>query len=98
MPPQRFALLSAGKADDTTPKPRLPKVTGDDHYGYARDTDSAIVRTWDQYGSQHFEKFLFYRGLGNFPLPTTVEALGGDRFPAKNFGMHPVPGMLLAQI
>ncbi len=54
------------------------------HYQFARETDSAIVQwkseatdtTAEQgglYGVDHFEKFLFYRGIGNFQMPIDVK-------------------------
>jgi len=53
----------------------IPRVTGDDHYGHARATDSAIVEFADPTGhGTHYEKFLFYRGLGNFDQPAKLTA------------------------
>jgi hypothetical protein len=62
----------------------LPAVRPQDHYGQARATDSAIVETLDAERRSHFEKFLFYRGVGNFELPIKLTALGGDRFEIVN--------------
>src|SRR5262249_46033668 len=42
----------------------------------------------------HFEKFLFYRGLGNFDLPMTLVAQGNDRFEVTN-GADEASGPLL---
>jgi large subunit ribosomal protein L36 len=51
------------------------------HYGHARETDSAIVRLDDGRSREPAEeKFLFYRGLGNFTLPVTLRSDGDDHF------------------
>lgn len=52
-------------------KPWLPDVPAGNPYEHARDTDSAFVRAAQSDGDR-FEKFLFYRGVGNFRLPVSV--------------------------
>jgi len=52
----------------------LPVEAGDNHYYAARETDSALVRVCTARSEQgrakpELEKFLFYRGVGNFDLP-----------------------------
>jgi len=48
--------------------PSLPMVHDKNHYEHARETDAAFVRVC--MGSQdYFERFLFYRGVGNFRIP-----------------------------
>jgi hypothetical protein len=66
------------------PAPTLTPVNTDQTWRFARATDAAFVgiRTWNTQGQPeyHFEKFLFYRGLGTFPLPlqvTSSESTGG---------------------
>ncbi|HJT35325.1 MAG TPA: hypothetical protein VJ783_25085 [Pirellulales bacterium] len=78
--------------------PALPEVAGDDHYGFARETDSAIVRTVDRHGKPHHEKFLFYRGVGNFSLPLRLEPLPGRRFRVVNDGPDPIEPLFLVMI
>ena len=59
----------------------IPPVEQNAHYGHAREADSAIVRFDDGRSREPAEeKFLFYRGLGNFTLPVTLTAEGGDQF------------------
>lgn len=77
---------------------RLPFVDDGDHYGQARATDSAIVETSDIQGNCHFEKFLFYRGLGNFNLPVRLTALGQNRFEVTNAAGGASGAMLLVRI
>jgi hypothetical protein len=53
----------------------LPTDKSGSHYFAARATDSGYVRAGaaDQADTQH-EKFLFYRGVGNFTVPLLVNA------------------------
>jgi hypothetical protein len=80
----------------------LPLAAGD-HYGFARETDSALVyaelptsfnRPPGPAGD-FFEKFLFYRGIGNFALPIKVQALGGGQFEIRNEGPDPIRSLFL---
>jgi len=48
------------------------------HYYAARETDSALVKTVSKKGTPEVEKFLFYRGTGNFDAPITVKLEGTD--------------------
>ena len=48
----------------------------ENHYYPARDTDAALVRVDGDQKTEH-EKFLFYRGVGNFALPISVRLEGG---------------------
>ena len=59
----------------------VPQASNDNHYVYARETESAIVQVrFPDSKLDYFEKFLFYRGVGNFESPLTVESLDEDRF------------------
>src|SRR4051812_11643704 len=52
-----------------------PATSADDHYGFARQTDSAMLQIDDKLISKtYYEKFLFYRGVGNFELPVTLQS------------------------
>jgi len=64
-----------------TSLPVEPKAS---HYYAARDTDAALVRVCSKQ-EQQYEKFLFYRGLGDFDLPLNVK-LEGDRLAINNAG------------
>lgn len=75
-------LGAADKIQTAMRQTLLPAATGQDHYAYARETDSALVyveRARKKYRpcapkGSFFEKFLFYRGLGNFELPLKMTA------------------------
>src|SRR5829696_6761299 len=79
-PPKQFADIRVQGPKKKAIPASLPPVDANDHYGRARETDSAIVETVDAKQGSHFEKFLFYRGLGNFDLPMKLTALGNDQF------------------
>jgi hypothetical protein len=99
----KVRLLPAEKAID--PKlgidPYILKVTPEQgaHYAYARETDSAHIQITDPaMMATYREKFLFYRGVGNFDLPVTLKGLGGDRFAFANSGKTPLHYAFLVQI
>jgi hypothetical protein len=97
-PPQEFANVRV-RGDKNNPQPpSFPSVGNYVHYGYARETDSAIVETVDANRGSHFEKFLFYRGLGDFELPVKLAALGNDRFEVTNTADHDTGALFLVHI
>ena len=70
--------------------PDLPIESGPSHYYAARQTDATPLKVGEQ-----SEKFLFYRGVGNFhvPISSTVESDG--RIRVKNTGKDPLPNVIL---
>ncbi len=58
---------------------------------YPRYPDSALVTTKDG----DAEKFLFYRGLGNFTLPVTFSSAGNGKVKIENKGADAVGGMVV---
>jgi hypothetical protein len=97
-PPEQFAKI---RVRDRKGKPiaaSLPAVDAKFHYAHARETDSAIVETLDANRRSYFEKFLFYRGLGNFELPIKLAALGHDRFEITNADDDATGALLLVRI
>jgi hypothetical protein len=84
IPPDEFSKVRVRGPNDQPMPAELPFVNPKYHYGQARETDSAIVETVDVTGGSHFEKFLFYRGLGNFQQSVQLSALGNDRFEVHN--------------
>jgi hypothetical protein len=75
------------------------------HYGHARETDSALVHVHRPKPEPNqptlaptgdfFEKFLFYRGVGNFDLPLKLTATSDSRFELSNFGRDPIRSLFL---
>lgn len=60
----------------------LPHDFRENHYYPARETDAAPIQV-NMGGRNEYEKFLFYRGVGNFDLPLSV-TLEGDKVRIKN--------------
>jgi hypothetical protein len=71
----RFTVLPDAKI-------ALPVEPRDSHYYPARETDAGILRICGTRQTQH-EKFLFYRGVGNFNPPVNVR-LEGEQLLLKN--------------
>lgn len=79
--------------------PEVPKTAGAaSHYQYARETDAATVQFSDRPGERYEERFLFYRGLGDFTLPMKLTAAAGDRFEMNNAGAQPIRFALLLRV
>lgn len=96
----------AGRIHDSLVQSLLPPAKGN-HYGYARETDSALVyvsrKNEDKNrplapSGDYFEKFLFYRGVGNFKLPLTLTAHGDGRFQLHNAGQDPIRSLFLVTV
>jgi len=70
--------------------PTLPVESGPSRYYAARQTAAAPISV----GGQH-EKFLFYRGVGNFPVPLSARVSGDGKIVVENRGHEPVPSAIL---
>jgi hypothetical protein len=70
--------------------PALPVESDPSRYYAARETDAAPI-TVD--GQQ--EKFLFYRGVGRFPVPLSARVSSDGRVVVENRGQEHVPGVIL---
>jgi hypothetical protein len=70
--------------------PALPIESEPSHYYAARQTDSAPIAVGDQH-----EKFLFYRGVGHFPVPLSVRVSPDEKIVVENRGLQPVPTVIL---
>jgi hypothetical protein len=68
----------------------FPVEPGPSHYYAARETDAAPLRVNDQN-----EKFLFYRGVGNFPVPVSARVRSDGKIRLWNTGALPIPGVIL---
>jgi hypothetical protein len=86
---------------------RLPQPSvGFDHYAVARETDADLVYVEQAFDPSRplfphgawFEKFLFYRGIGNFALPLEVTAQPGGKFVASNHGPLPIRSLFLVTV
>jgi hypothetical protein len=70
--------------------PALPMESGASRYYAARATDATPITVGDQH-----EKFLFYRGVGRFPVPLSVRLTGGGKIVIENLGHDTVPSAIL---
>ena len=61
-----------------------PRGSGPSHYYAARNTDANPVRVDSSY-----EKFLFYRGVGNFPVPLNVTVTPDGQIAIKHLTGKP---------
>ena len=90
-------VLPAKGARDLAGK--LSADTSGSHYYAARATDSDLLRVMARgTNGDHaeFEKFLFYRGVGNFTAPLTVTQSGdADSFVLQNTGKEPLGNLFL---
>src|SRR6266496_1436138 len=73
---------------DTAPK--LPFESGPNRYYAARETDAAPIAA----GNQH-EKFLFYRGVGRFPVPLSARIDSDGKIVVEHRGHNPAPVVIL---
>jgi hypothetical protein len=93
LPDNRF--LPTAQLPSEERSPQVCWVGAEDTWRFARATDSALVRTRVA-NRELFEKFLFYRGLGTFPLPLEVHPTGPDEklhLVLHNQGGEPLRGL-----
>ena len=86
----------------------VPDAAGFTHYAAARATDAAIVQVRHfpaDDGTQsyvlpgdYFEKFLFYRGVGNFELPLMVSESADGTLELTNSGTDDVRSLFLVTV
>ena len=96
--PRAKAIIHAHPPYATALAALPPRTDYNNHYAYARQTDSALVhfqrpagqKIWFEQETDHFEKFLFYRGIGNFSLPAVVTAEGAGKVTLTNRIADPI--------
>lgn len=76
----------------------LPGSRDTGRYFAARETESAYLQSTHQDQQTENEKFLFYRGVGDFLMPFEVRAHGQGTFTVKNTGKHSIPGAFLIDV
>ncbi|MDB6024055.1 MAG: hypothetical protein JWM68_278, partial [Verrucomicrobiales bacterium] len=74
----------------------MPFEKSSSHYFAARETDAAFVRV-SASNSAEVEKFLFYRGVGNFTTPLKVTATN-DAVTIANTGKEPLRHLFLLKV
>ncbi|MEO7676932.1 MAG: hypothetical protein ABIV39_09245, partial [Verrucomicrobiota bacterium] len=76
----------------------LPVEKSGNHYFAARETDSAVLRVDPSEESQistEYEKFLFYRGIGEFETPLKVTMNAGGEITLANTGPEVLKDLFL---
>ncbi|MEW6304309.1 MAG: hypothetical protein AB1705_12600 [Verrucomicrobiota bacterium] len=68
-----------------THQSKLPLESAKNHYYAARETDANLVRVANG-KREEWEKFLFYRGLGQFPTPLRVLPTEDGKVTLQNVG------------
>jgi hypothetical protein len=71
---------------------KFPKDESGSHYYAARETDASALRVKAADGAEQYEKFLFYRGLGQFEAPLQVSHWGdhGEQIRIHNRAAEPM--------
>ena len=87
-------LASGAKA------PAFPQEAKGSHYYAARVADASAVQIAVPGGPVQTEKFLFYRGVGQFaaPLKVALEDANGEAWRATNTGTEALAGVLLCEL
>ena len=79
----------------------LPMHTNGAHYFAARETDSAYLRVNNlspTNAADEFEKFLFYRGTGDFKTPLVVTTSDDGIVSVENTGATPLAHLFLLHV
>jgi hypothetical protein len=85
-----FEVLPRGSA-----MPELPAAPIDQYsWSYARNVDANAIRT----ATGEAEKFLFYRGLGEFDLPVRVQADAGGFVKLTNEYSEAIPSVFVLNV
>jgi hypothetical protein len=72
----------------------FPRESGDSRYYAARNTSATPVRVKAPKGDQQ-ERFLFYRGVSDFPQPVSaILTPDGKKLLVKNLGLEEIPNVV----
>jgi len=93
---------------EVTPKPQehrlqalLPKDHSGSHYFTARNTDANVLRVTSHdltNTSPQYEKFIFYRGVGNFSTPLRTIVDSGNTVTLVNEGEEALPHLFVLEV
>lgn len=82
----------------TLPTDKDKDRAGKSRYYAAREVDASPIQVEAKKGKLEYEKFLFYRGVGDVKMPIQVKALGGNQFTVRNVGKEAIPAFVFVQI
>ncbi|HWX21666.1 MAG TPA: hypothetical protein VN578_17315 [Candidatus Binatia bacterium] len=91
-----IAILPPGRSADATVS--LPMERAGSHYFSARETDANCLETrlpGATNGAPEHEKFIFYRGVGNFQTPLRVVMDAQNAVTVANTGTEPLTHLFL---
>jgi hypothetical protein len=86
----KLEVLSRAEAAPAFPQAPLEQFS----WSYARDVDSNALRM----PSGEAERFLFYRGLGEFDLPVKVSAAAGGKITLGNAYAEAIPSVFVLNV
>lgn len=72
----------------------LPREGRTNHYYAARQTSATPLRIKTQ-GGEQVEKFLFYRGVASFSVPTSAKLAGDGKILSQSLSAQEIPAMLV---
>jgi hypothetical protein len=79
----------------------LPSDRSGSHYFAARETDANLLKVYSATATNRmpeYEKFLFYRGVGNFRTPLNVNMISRTSVIFQNNGIEPFDDLLVLSI
>jgi hypothetical protein len=84
-----------------TRAPSLLTDASGSHYFAARETDANLIQLPSlcaTNSSPEFEKFIFYRGVGNFATPLVVKTVAGEQVTVVNTGIEPLRDLYVLRV
>lgn len=93
-------VIPPGSIEATGLAKRLPKEEDSGHYYAAREAEADFVSVTNQQGVTEVEKFLFYRGVGNFvaPLQVTMPDAKSPDLRLENTGDLPLQSLFVIRV
>jgi hypothetical protein len=79
---------------------KLPTEQSGSHYYAARDADADFIRVPRKDGADEVEKYIFYRGIGNFdaPLKVTIPNPEKDDLRLENTGSEALRSLVVVRV
>lgn len=93
-------VIPPGSVEATDLVKKLQKEDAGSHYYAAREADADFVSVTGPDGTSEVEKFLFYRGIGNFaaPLQVTVPDANSPELRLENTGDQPLQSLFVIRV
>lgn len=93
-------VIPRGSAEAKDLQASLPKENTGSHYYAAREADADFVSVANPKGATEVEKFLFYRGVGDFiaPLSVTMPNPNSPDLRLENQGDQPLQSLFVVRV